>query len=139
VRSHGRHGRTQHIESAKHNRFVARLIDTKHDQCRGWVAVAFFYVVVQLVEAWMAGQRIHNRDHKKRLREIRDLLGSEWEEHYDRIYGRSRAYRYECEQPTEAQLADLLQRSVRPFVEHLCAQLMGSTEAANALLAELAP
>ena len=139
MRSYGRHGRTQHIESAKHNRFVARLIDTEHDQCRGWVAVVFFYVVVHLVEAWMAGQRIDNSSHGQRLQRIRELLGSEWEEHYERIYGRSRAYRYECEHPTEGELTALLQGSVRPFMAHLCPMLMGSTQAADALLAELEP
>jgi len=139
VRSHVRHGRTKHIESAKHTRFVARLIDTEHAQCRGWVAVAFFYVVVHLVEAWMASQGIDNYDHTQRLRRIRELLGGEWEIEYDRIFGRSKAYRYECEHPTEGELADLLQGSVTRFMEHLCRKLMVSTEAADALLAELAP
>ncbi len=133
------HGREAHLNKAKHNRFVAELIDAEHDRCRDWLAITFFYVVIHLVEAYLAAQNIHGRDHEDRMAHIRSQLGQNWEVEYRRLYDRSRDYRYRCKFPTEAELADLLNRSVMPFMKDLCGRLMGAAQTADALFTALKP
>jgi uncharacterized protein (UPF0332 family) len=133
-----RHGRTEHIENAKHHRSLAAVIDQERDRYRDWLVTAHFYVVIHLVEAWMATKGIHNRGHRQRLIAIGDQLGARWETSYDRLLGRARSYRYECQEPTEAELARLLDDEVRPFVEHLAPRLYGE-RGARILIDELRP
>jgi uncharacterized protein (UPF0332 family) len=132
------HGANEHIRNAQRNRSLATVIDGERESFRDWLATVYFYVIIHLVEACLAAKQTHSRNHQHRRELVGRYMGDEWEEEYERLLIRTRAYRYECEYPSETELHDLLSRTVEPFMQYLCRKLH-SGEAADRLLKEMQP
>jgi uncharacterized protein (UPF0332 family) len=121
-----------------HNRSLAVLVDARREEYRDWLVTVYFYLIVHLVEASLATKGIHSSSHTNRRELIGRHMGQTWETEYERLLVRTRAYRYECERPSEADLTQLLSKAVGPFIVYLCKRL-SPEDSGRILLQDLHP
>jgi len=81
---------------------------------------------------------IHSGSHNARSDLIGHHIGKRWQTEYERLRTRTRAYRYECERPSQTDIDELLSKSVRPFIVHLC-KALSPPDSGTALLKDLKP
>ena len=114
----------EHLEKARGNLAFLDTIEAQVDRFADWAVVVLFYHALHLASAAIHAQGAdHGRSHDSRQRRLEQIISPAGAEEYERLYSRSRLYRYDAVQCTRSEYVRLRDTSFGILSGELRAQL----------------
>ena len=122
--------RDRHICQARRNVRLLSTFSVTGTEYADWGITVAFYTALHLLEAYLAGRKVHLHDHSTRNSAVaREARLRAVGRHYMTLYWESRHARYNCRVFRPADLARLLNSDYNPLQRHLC-KLLGIADLA---------